>query len=231
MSVEDNIARLENTPPKETPFSLRSRVVISGNPGTGTSTLLDRLALIYSLSEDRKIQVSSLFRRKSIEETGQDILGFYQRPDVADKNLDDSQAELLANPDQSHTFILESRLGGFLVRNLRETYQSEGKPPPSITTVLLTAEASTRYQRVFDRERQKRPQLTLDQLATETRQREEGDLDQWRKVHPALLDIDPLSVESSNIYDIHVDTTNLSLDQVVELVHTQLLSKGAVTQS
>lgn len=216
------IPNIEDVSPKETVFTLVSPVVISGNPGTGTSTIVDRLAFLYHLQNDKKINVGNLFRSSSLQQTGEDIIGFYERPKEEDSTIDDLQKALLINPN-NEVFILESRLGGFLVSKLREAYSTQGIVLPRTTTVLLTAEDNVRYQRVFSRNQQKDPILSYERAVDDTRQREKGDLLQWRRVHPDLANIDPLSITSAEMYDIHVDTTTLGPNEIVQNLHTRLL--------
>lgn len=206
-------------------YRLLKRVVISGHPGTGTTTLIDHLAKLYNLKPEQKIKVGDLFRQNSMEKTGQDITGYYQREISEDLSIDTMQKELLSDPNPEVIFILESRLGGILVKRLKD----EVKTILPTVTILITTDEQTRYKRVFERDKRKNPDLNLEQYNQEIKEREEDDLKQWMEAHP-FLTTNPLDPESASLYDLHIDNTDLDIEQTVEAVNIKLLQLGVVEE-
>lgn len=210
-------------------YRLLKRVVISGHPGTGTTTLVNELAKLYNLAPEQRINVGDLFRQNSKEKLGRDISGYYPRELSEDLSIDNMQKNLLSDPNPEVLYILESRLGGFLTNQLREAFKNEGKTQPPIATVLITTDEKIRFKRVFERDRQKNPDLTFEKYCQEIKERAQNDLKQWSQAHP-FLTTDPLDPANASLYDIHVDNTNLDIEQTVEAVNSKLLELGAVEE-
>ena len=166
--------------------------------------------------------MGDLFREASIAKTGSDITGFYQREITEDLSIDQMQKELLSDPNPELVFILESRLGGVFAKRLKE----ENKLPPTIT-ILITTNSDTRYKRVFDRDN---PNLSFEEYCKATKDREEKDLVQWQEAHPFLTS-NPLDPTSVSLYNLHLDNTNLGIEETVEQVNKKLLELGAVEES
>ncbi|MBI2018085.1 AAA family ATPase [Candidatus Daviesbacteria bacterium] len=204
-------------------YRLLKRVVISGHPGTGTTTLVDKLALLYNLKPEQKIKVGDLFRENSKEKTGHDITSYYQREITEDLSIDNMQKELLSDPNPKVVYILESRLGGFFAQEIRDN-------TPPIVTVLMTTDDQVRFKRVFDRDRQKNPHISFDKYCAETKLRQEKDLKQWQEAYPRMH-TDPLDPANAALYDIHVDNTNLDIEQTVQAVNSRLLESGAAEKT
>lgn len=200
-------------------YQLLKRVVISGHPGTGTTTLIDKLSTLLHLKPEQKIKVGDLFRQNSREKTGHDIFGYYQRAITEDLSIDNMQRDLLSDPNPQILYILESRLGGVLTNQIQ--------PRPPIVTILITTDEQTRLKRVFERDRRKNSHLTFEQYCKETKLREQNDLKQWQEIHSSIT-TNPLDPANASLYDFHIDNTNLNIDQTVEAVNSKLLELGAV---
>ena len=198
-------------------YKLLKRVVISGHPGTGTTTLIDKLAKLYNLKAEQVIKVGSLFRQNSKEKTGQDITGYYQREITEDLSIDDMQKKLLSDPNPDVLFILESRLGGF--------FTTEIGHPANIVTLLLNTDEQVRLRRVFERDH---PDISFEEYCQKTRQRQDQDLKQWQLAYPQM-DNNPL--DDPKLYDIQVDNSNLDINQTTEEVNKKLLEIEAVEES
>ena len=210
-------------------------MIISGHPGTGTTTLIDKLGSLYSLKPEQIIKVGDLFRQNSRDKTGHDILGYYQREITEDLSIDQMQKNLLLDSNPEVVFILESRLGGFFTNEIGH--------PPNIVTLLLTTKEEVRFKRVFERDN---PDISFEQYGKEIKQRQEKDLKQWQEAYPDLrsrassayhevassaypqMDTNPL--DNPKLYDFQIDNTNLDIDQTVEAVNSKLMELGAVEE-
>lgn len=198
-------------------YRLLKRVVISGHPGTGTTTLVDELAKLYNLKPEQRINVGDLFRQNSKEKLGRDISGYYPRDLSEDLSIDNMQKQLLSDPNPELVYILESRLGGFFVREIGQT---------PIITILITTDDEVRFKRVFERDH---PDISFEQYSRQIKQRQEEDLKQWQEAYPQMH-TNPLDPANASLYDIHVDNTNLDIEQTVKAVHSKLLELGAVEE-
>lgn len=215
-------------------YRLLKRVVISGHPGTGTTTLIEKLGQLYKLKPEQKIKVGDLFRQASIEKTGHDITGYYPREITEDLSIDNMQKQLLSDPNPDLIFILESRLGSF--------FTTEIGHPPTIVTILITTEEPVRLKRIFERDKQSlqsgdlkqslqsndlKPNLTFDQYSQKVKERQEKDFKQWQEAYPQMSS-NPL--DNPNLYDFHIDNTNLDIDQTIQEVNKKLIKLGAVEE-
>lgn len=203
-------------------YKLLKRVVISGHPGTGTTTLVDKLAKLYNLAPEQRINVGDLFRQNSKEKLGRDISGYYQRDLSEDLSIDNMQKGLLADPNPEVVYILESRLGGFFAQAVR------GNALP-IVTVLLTTDAKVRFKRVFERDKEKYPNLSFEQYSQQIKLRQEQDLKQWQEAYPQMS-ANPLDPANAGLYDVHIDNTKLDIEQTVKAANSKLLELGAVEE-
>jgi len=199
-------------------YRLLKRVVISGHPGTGTTTLIDKLATLYNLKGEQKIKVGDLFRQNSKDKTGHDITGFYQREITEDLSIDNMQKNLLSDPNPEVIFILESRLGGFFTKEISH--------PPTIVTILMTTDEQVRLKRIFERDH---PDISFEQYGREIKQRQEQDLKQWQEAYPQM-NKNPLDPANAGLYDFRIDNTNLDINQTVEAVNSKLLQLGAAEE-
>lgn len=205
-------------------YRLLKRVVISGHPGTGTTTLIDNLSTLYNLKPEQKIKIGDLFRQNSREKTGHDIFGYYQREASEDLSIDNMQKQLLSDSNPDLIYILESRLGGFFTNQIRQNAKQSGTTPPPIITILITTDDDVRFKRVFERDHSN---LMFDEYCQQIKQRQEQDLKQWQEAYPQMSS-NPL--DNPNLYDLHMDNTNLDIDQTLTSVNQKLLEIEAVEE-
>lgn len=220
-------APVEKTPRKELVFNVGG-IVISGYPGTGKSRVIDGLVKRLGISENRKFKMGNLMRQAAYEATGEHVLDYYNRSVEADIALDNMQRDMLQYATPSNPFILESKLGGYLAHELREKAKAANQPPPPVVTILLTGDEGTLLQRVYKRERKNHPGLIKEKSDEKTKNRQKLDLEQWGLANPDLVGIDPLSPASAHLYDIVVDTTNLTAKEVEEEIYRKLKEMRAI---
>ena len=93
--------------------------------------------------------------------------------------------------------VVEGRLSLLATREISRVF-----------SVLLTCEAETRYRRIFDGRH--RGETTLDRVRFDTARRDQEDLERLSQKFP-----DPYNPAK---YNLHLDTTHLSREEVFELV-------------
>lgn len=212
----------------QSPLELRvGCLTISGESGTGKTVIAEMLANRYGIPSNRNLKVGDLFRTI----VGTPVVGYVDRELTLDRQLDRLQAQIINDADPTQPFILEGRLAGVIASEEIRRAEENNETPPSVVRLLFTGDELIRAQRVWRREVQTNPDLTLEQVLEQGRERLRGDNQQWSKLHPQLAGIHPHSSlnqdnEGNPIYDLVVDTTDLSVPKVMEVVESYLDENG-----
>jgi len=166
-------------------------ITIGGAPGSGTTTVAEILEKRLDITY---IYTGDLFRKKA-EDIGMTLTEFgdyvFTHPEI-DRELDRSQAEL-AN---GGNVILEGRLSGWIVN-------SKGIPA---LKVWLTASPGVRAKRVSDREGKDTETIRKQNDAREKQERDR------------YLEIYQFDIDTMDIYDMVIDTDNLTPDEITDLI-------------
>lgn len=175
-------------------------VAVSGFPGSGTSTacrlLSERLGWHY-------VNAGDIFRQLATD-AGL-TLAEYGRRAESDGRIDrDLDARMLSEARQRQGAVLEGRLTGWMVHR-------HGVPSMK---VWLEATREVRAGRVSEREG-----LALASTMRDMVEREESESSRYNRFHG--VDIDDLS-----IYDLVIDTNQLSAAEVAEAIAARLLGEG-----
>lgn len=221
---------------KESPFELRARIAISGLGGTGKTALIKELGALCGLDiSDNSLQVIKVgdrVRNWKKGQTGEDQLGFIPRSTDDDHRIDEFQKHLLFHPDPTYNAIIESRLIGVWAHVGKEEARKNNKPIHPIVSILLTGEETTRLERIFKRDREDKPELTKEKSDKQAKAKVEGDFENFKKAYQDILERfgNPFEKEAEGLYDIHIDTTEKSRDEVLEIVLGKLLELGAIVK-
>lgn len=189
-------------------------LTISGDSGTGKTTLADYLALIYKITEERNIKVGQIVR-DIMQRPRQE--SFIQRESSVDSSVDDEQENIMKKANSELPFILESRLGGFLSYEVKAN--SSRKLP--IVSILLTAS----MDKIVERVRFRRPELSRDQIIQKEKERAEGDLRLWKSIHPNLD-----NPYDHKYFDLVIDTDPMKPEDVFRYLHNWLLRNNWVSK-
>lgn len=207
-------------------------LTISGPPGSGTSVASEGLAALYKIDKP-VFHAGEMMRENERARTGKEIIGGHARDVQEDVTLDEWIKDEILHSSIEGPVIVEAHLGGWVAKKTADEF-SELLPP--VFKVLLTASSQERARRIQQREAQKGLIISVEEIKRLTRGRERKNKEAWRKAHPELKGIDPHSKENVDekgepIYDLIVDTTKLSIEQVVERINAALLEQGLVQKS
>lgn len=164
------------------------RITISGPPGSGKSTLSKMLSAKFGLE---LVSMGDIFRKLANDRCmSLDEFGTLAKcNDEIDRKLDEAQKKIAMEKDD---IILEGRLSGFLV--------------DADLKVWLKAPLKIRTERIAKRENK-----SISSAMKETSEREE--CERVRYLNYYKIDIRDLSV-----YDIVIDSTKLSPEEIYEIV-------------
>jgi len=193
-------------------------ILISGPSGTGKTTLAELIAQVYKIPETRNIKIGEIIRKLSGNEKAVSII---ERDPVVDKIVDDLQRELIRGAtDNSQPFVVEGRLAGIIAK--QEITQNPDLKEHVKSLLIIAPEDIT-----FNRLKRKKPNLSLEEIAEQTRQRASFDQNRWIEIHPELSKIDPY--DPSN-FDLVVDATK-SIKEEFQDIHSWMLENGLIRKA
>ncbi len=223
-------------------------ITISGRSGTGKTTLGKFLSERYEIPF---IKVGDeFFRKKTESETGNVPLGFMERGLNHDKWVDEKQKELIKEAILNNKpIILEGRLAGFLANEVLRSMKATPTQRDRVVRVQTTAHNDTRFERIRKRTisdvsrrtgisrevLEQDPRYNIGTIARETKKREKGDRERWKRVHRRIEDIDifkPSITDNKgrSIYSFSQSTNHYSVEEVEHIIHSVLLTKGLVRE-
>lgn len=225
----------EDVTPKEILGPSFDVINLCAKAGAGSSTLGENLKTRFE-SEGYEVLLlhgGSGLRRESIEKTGEDFTGFYERPIEKDKEIETLTARLLVeNQHPGMIVILDSRLGAWVSRKLQDAnVQMSAK----VQNILLTARADIRYGRVYQREIKKGKKTTYRTVVNDTRSRDTEDMKNFQTAYPELKGIDVLSRRNKDengnpLYQRVINTSHKTEAQITEEAYNFITKQGLVAK-
>ena len=168
-------------------------ITISGKAGSGKSTVAKEIAKKLEL---KHYSIGDLMRQMakekniSLSELGE----LAEKDDSIDKELDKKQIEL-KNEDN---FVIDGRLTGFFI-------------PNATVKVFLDCDEKVRAERILKDERKDESSKDAVEVVEKIKAREQSERKRYKQYYDA-------DYYDKKLYDLVVDTTNLSVEEVVNKI-------------
>lgn len=170
-------------------------IVISGDIGTGASTLAKKLSIRLGW----EVQSTGSYVRQWFKEHNLPIEAADKIPEDVDRSLDLGFQEKMK---QSEHIIFESHLGGWLSMEMNKVFK-----------VLCTADLEERIKRVMKRDQMEKAEA-ISKMTTRSKLLAE----KFLQLYNVSNSFDP------SYFNLVVDTTNLNADQVFDYVWQALMN-------
>lgn len=188
---------------------------ISGESGTGKTTIAIFAEQIYGIPPERNIKIGELIRQRVNAGTTEDYM---EREVEVDKEFDDLQRDIFTKrATLQEPFIVEGRLSAVIV----EEEKIKNLSLNDIVSIGLTASLDVIVQRI----KKRRPNLSDEEIRLQLGRRAEKDLERWTILHPQLALVGPYDPKR---YDRAFDTNTKDVERVFDDIHNWLLEKRAI---
>ncbi len=169
-------------------------IVVSGDVGTGTSTLAIGLAKkLYWKHKSAGDIFRVYFRKNNIP-----LWNKSKIPDEFDEKIDNNFLDKMKNEEH---IVFDSHYGGWFARNLSDIYR-----------VLLTCDKDLAVKRIIDREH------THKEASGEIEERRK----QLRAKFKKLYSDD--NYENPKLFNLVIDTTKISIDETIKKAYVSVQS-------
>jgi len=175
-------------------------ITISGKAGSGKSTVAKALARKLEL---KHYSIGDIMRQMakekniSLAELGKQA----EKDETIDKELDNKQIEL-KNKDN---FVIDGRLTAFFIPNAN-------------VKVFLDCDVKVRAERILKDERNEENSKDIDEMVKKINEREQSEKKRYKQYYH-------IDYCDEKLYDIVIDTTNLSVEGAVNKITGFLDSK------
>jgi cytidylate kinase len=178
-------------------------LTISGLHGTGKSTVGKLISQKLGL---RYYSTGQAFRDLAKEKnlTLEEFTNFVEENPDIDKILDDKIIKI-ALEDK---VIIDSQLSAYILKSIADF------------KILLTCQIETRVKRMSERDNS-----PYEEKLKETLLREKSELTRFNKLYDIDLN-NQLVIQ--NLYDLIIDSTELTVDEILDLIITALKKKGMI---
>lgn len=169
------------------------RITISGKIGSGKSTigrlLAEKLGLNHYSTGGFMRQIAKERRITLLE-----LSKIAEQSNEIDKVLDERQVKLGENEDN---FLIDARLGFYFI--------------PNSIKIFLDVDISEAAKRIYREKREDENNESFEETLKNIKARQESERKRYEKYYG-------IDFTNKSHYDIWIDTTNKSLEQIIELI-------------
>ncbi|MFX1278395.1 MAG: (d)CMP kinase [Promethearchaeota archaeon] len=172
-------------------------LTISGLHGTGKSTIGKLVAKKLRIDY---YSTGDAFRdlAKEMDLTLEEFTSYVEKNPEIDKKLDIRINKIA----QKGNIIIDSQLSAFILKSIADL------------KILLTCPLEIRVQRMSERD-----EATFDEKLKETNVREESELNRFKNLYN-------FNLNDSNAYNLVIDTSNLSIEEIVNIILTEIKKRN-----
>lgn len=212
----------ENSPEKKKIAVSCDAIIIVGLTGSGKSTLIKSLAEVI---EAIPLSTSNAIRSHQIRRKGEHghILGarhgLILKDDIAPDRL--SRMYLQRAISKECPIILDGRRAALEALYFQDQRNKAGLPQGKFLTIFVNS--MERMERVWKREKEKNPNITLEEATRKTLEREAADIKRWKEIDKAFpghyYKVNPYDLTSLP-YDLILDNrkTEESVIKIIEIL-------------
>ena len=171
---------------------LTMKITISGKPGTGKSTVARELALRLKI----KHYSAGDFMRQMAEEKKISLLELSVIAEK-DRSIDEELDQWQIGLNQEDDFVIDSRLGFHFI--------------PGSVKIFLDGNDMTRARRILKDKIRNEANVTIEQTMANMKKRENSEQKRYKEYYD-------LDLDDKKHYDLVIDTTHITAEQVVEKI-------------
>ncbi|MDR0334409.1 MAG: AAA family ATPase [Methanomassiliicoccaceae archaeon] len=178
------------------------RITISGPPGSGKTTVCDKLSSALSFSA---VVFGRIFRELA-DERGLSLseLGIIAENDFSIDRMIDSRLVTIAR--ENNDIVLESRLAAYMLT-------AAGIPA---FRVYLNASPEVRIRRIGTRDNE-----TFDEALAKTTERQASEEKRYKMYYG-------IDINDTSVYDMMIDTDTTTADEVADMIINALEAEGCL---
>lgn len=212
---------IEKQPERRYEFVDTNAIIISGPPGSGTTSVAEALCRKLNLTEDSIIKIGERRRLSDHELHGR------QTEDVlpADKEIelttDAFTKHLLQTKTAENPVIIEAQLGGFIGKWTENEADRKKIHLPRNLRVLIDADETFRAERVKQRwEARGGQKYSVEEWIERNRARQKKDQISWKKTYRKLRGRNPhdrnVKDGDENVYHAFYDSTGIHYEDIAD---------------
>jgi len=175
------------------------KIIVSGPPGSGKSTVAKKLAKKYDL----KYYSIGVLQREYAKENGitlNELSKLEEKDDSIDQEMDEKQKKIGVEEDN---FVMDSRLGSVFI-------------PSADFKIYVECKIDERVKRIFEHERDDE-KGTIEELRESITKREASE-------EKRFMEFYDFNYKDMKHYNIWIDNTKLSQEETIGLVVKQIES-------
>lgn len=185
------------------------KLIISGTPGSGKSTIARMLSSYFNIP-----RFCGGDMRREIAREMKMTLGQFNRlaekEDWTDKKIDKKLIEVVK---KNRNFIIESRTLPYLIKNNKDIRDIK-----KIKSIFIDADIEVRAERIFNLKRKEETFKNIKETVKGIKKREKSDSMRYEKIYG-------INLNDKSVYDVVIDTTHKNAEESFKEILQRLKQK------